>query len=106
MENLFIQDKKIKGELDSLTDSYEEFLKILKNKISNDLLNKSITLRQLLGKAIRLVKDPNTLKEFEESLISDIKNKEFEYLSIQNIGNEIRYKVEKVPNILFDFDSL
>ena len=56
LENLFIQDKKLEGTIDTLIDNYEDFLRLVKKCIKADQLGKQITLAAILGKAEKIIK--------------------------------------------------
>lgn len=102
LENLFIHDKKIADNIDTLIDTYVDFSKLLRNKISKELLGKELTLFEILGKSKRLMKATD-LKEFECQLISDIENAKLQFLAIEKKDNATIYKVIKAPDFIFDF---
>ena len=101
LENLFIQDKKIKDGLDSIIDEYDEFIKIIRSKLPKDSLGETISLSKILGKGLRLLKDKKVLSEFEGKLKEEIKSKKIDFLSIEKDGKETIYKIEKVTNSFF-----
>ncbi len=102
LENLFIHDRKIANKIDTLIDSYEDFSKLLRNKISKELLGKEFNLFEMLGKSKRLMK-ANDVKEFESQLITDIENEKIQFLAVIKNDTETIYKVVKAPDFIFDF---
>lgn len=64
LANLFINDKIIKGKIDTIIDKYEDFIVLIQNLINEELVNKELELDELLGKSKRLI-DKSKIKEFE-----------------------------------------
>ncbi|MBL7892807.1 MAG: DUF4145 domain-containing protein [Bacteroidia bacterium] len=102
LENLFIADNKIGHNIDRLIDKYEEFIKLLRNKISKEQIYHEMTLKNILGKSLRLIR-PKEFKEFERRLKEDINKGVIDYLSIINIKDPLTFKILKMPESFFDF---
>lgn len=100
LANLFINDKKMKGQLETIIDKYEDFLHLIRNKINNDLVGKEYTLTQILGKSKRLILKVN-IKTFEDILKDEIKKGKIDYLSISNESEQSVYNVLKQPEFSF-----
>ncbi|MUV02336.1 DUF4145 domain-containing protein [Flavobacterium rakeshii] len=96
--NLFINDKLIQGKVDTVIDNYDEFIRLLNNKIKKEMLEKHYTLNQLLGNSKRLIAKKN-FSIFEKKLIEEIENGEIDYLSITSKNTETFYKIEKEPEL-------
>lgn len=101
LENLFIQDKKIEHKIERVIDSYEDFSKLIRNRINKDLLGKEMSLDEILGKSKRLIK-PRLLKSFEDHLKKDVKDKKNDFLSIVEKGKVLIYKIEKMPEFSWE----
>ncbi|RZJ99419.1 MAG: DUF4145 domain-containing protein [Flavobacterium sp.] len=103
LENLYIHDKKIGDDLDTIIDKFEEFLTLTRNKISKDFVSKEMSLNEILGKSKILIK-PADLKKFETKLIEEIEvTKSIDFLAVAKHGEKIIYKIEKMPVDAFDF---
>ncbi|PUU68091.1 hypothetical protein DBB36_20550, partial [Flavobacterium sp. WLB] len=62
LANLFINDKIIKGKVETLIDNYDEFLRLLKTKITVEIVEKKLTLLEVLGKSKKLLSKENILE--------------------------------------------
>jgi hypothetical protein len=100
LENLFIQDKKIGDKIEIIIDEYKDFLKLLTNKITEELINKELSINEILGNSKRLIKNKVFFNRFIEELNKKIKNGEIDFLSIANEG---KYKIKKAPNNIFNW---
>jgi hypothetical protein len=96
LANLFITDKILQGKMETVIDTYDEYLKLIQKKITHNVLGKELSISDILGKSIRLIHSKNSIK-LEQQLIEEIRNNKIDYLSIVNETNEIIYKVEKIP---------
>ncbi len=96
LSNLFIADKKIKGKVDTVIDSYDEFLKVIRNKIKEENINEKFTITQLLGKSKRLINSTN-LKALDEKFRDEIKNEKHNWIELDNE----EFVVKKVPEFVF-----
>jgi hypothetical protein len=101
LENLFIQDKKLEGTIDTLIDNYEDFLKHLNRCINSENVGKRLTLSAILGKSIRLVKDKE-IKDFEEQLSKDIQSNKLDFLETETVEDKNYYTVKKRPPYSFN----
>ena len=102
LANLFINDKKLKGKLDTIIDSYEDYIRLIRNRINKDMIGKEISINEIIGKSKRLI-PKNKYKELEEKLEASIDNDEIDYMSIIKAGATTIYKIDKVPEIFFDW---
>lgn len=100
LANLFINDKIIKGKVDTIIDKYEDFIILMQNLISTDLVNKELNLTELLGKSKRLI-DKTKITEFESNLVKEIKSGKLEFISLLSKNGIVIYKIEKVPEKSF-----
>lgn len=98
LENIFIQDKKIEGKIAVVIDSYDGFIKLLRNKVSKDKLGKELTLSELLGQSRRVLKK-NVLEKFEKQFSAEVSKGSHDFITILAIenGNKPKYKIEKLP---------
>jgi hypothetical protein len=102
LSNLFINDKIIKGKIETIIDSYEEFLKLVLNKINKDMLDQELTLNQILNKSKRLI-NKNSFLDFEKKFIEEIKSESHDFITIIENNNEITYKIIKQPEFTFNW---
>ena len=101
LENLFISDKRLKGTLDVIIDSYEDFFKLIIKRVAHNNIGQELTLKQLLGKSIRLI-TKNRIAILENELFLNIKNGKIEFLSVVNNKPEYLYKITEIP-LYYDF---
>ncbi len=94
--NLFINDKKIEGHLDTIIDNYFEFLIHIKCRTNHVFINKESTLLQILGKSIRRFSKENIV-EFEKRLIEEIKNNTLDFIElIEERPSNSTYKIIRI----------
>lgn len=102
LSNLFINDKILKGKLETIIDKYDEYIKLIRNKIDRDMIGKEFSMREILGKSIRLI--PKTeYKKLEDEFKKEINSGEIDYVSIIKEPDESIYKIEKEPEFVFDW---
>ena len=103
LSNLFINDKILKGKLvETIIDKYDEYIKLIRNKIDKDMIGKEFSMREILGKSIRLI--PKTeYKKLEDEFKKEINSGEIDYVSIIKEPDESIYKIEKEPEFVFDW---
>ena len=98
LSNLFINDKIIKGKVDTIIDNYDEFQRLLKSKITEELVGRELTLNELLDKGKRLIPKAE-ISKFEKQLIADLKAKKLDFLKLhKENADESVYKVLKEPS--------
>ncbi len=102
LANLFINDKKLKGKMDTIIDKYDEFLKLFQNKINKDMIGKEYSMKDILGKSVRLI-PKKEYKKLEDELKKEIGLGKIDYISIVKEPDESIYKVEKEPEFAFDW---
>ncbi|WP_417786285.1 DUF4145 domain-containing protein [Tenacibaculum sp.] len=92
LTNLFINDQKIQGEMETIIDNYTDFIKLLKNKITPEMKDKKLTLNEILGKSKRLL-PKGKLDQFNSQLIIDLGNKKHSFIEFKSD----KYKIIEVP---------
>ncbi|MBU8883835.1 DUF4145 domain-containing protein [Kaistella sp. DKR-2] len=102
LSNLFINDKIIKGQIETVIDDYKDFKNLLQRKITKEMLKKDFLIDDFLGKSRRLITKEN-LKKFLVELNNEINNKEIVFLEIVDVEKEI-YKVIGEPELSFFWD--
>ncbi|WP_242494569.1 DUF4145 domain-containing protein [Brumimicrobium glaciale] len=102
LANLFINDKKLKGKMDTIVDKYDEYIKLIQNKIEKDMIGKEYTMKDILGKSIRLIPKKD-YKKLEDELKKEINVGKIEYISIAKEPDETIYKIVKGPEFAFDW---
>ena len=104
LENLFIQDKKIENKIERVIDNYEDFSKLIRNKIYKDLIGKEMSFDEILGKSKRLIKS-SLYKSFENNLKEEVKNSKNDFLSLVKRGDNVSiFKIEKLPEFTFTWE--
>lgn len=98
LSNLFVNDKIIKGKVDTIIDTYEEFMRLIKSKITKELIGKELTLTEIINKAKRLIPKAE-LPKFEKQLIEDLKGKKIDFIKLkkENATDSV-YKILKEPS--------
>lgn len=100
LSNLFINDKIIKGRIETIVNNYDEFLMLIKSKISNDMVGKEITINEIIGKTKRAV-PKEKFNGFEKELIKNTKASKYEFLKLENEKQkESMFKVIQKPSII------
>ena len=102
LSNLFINDNKIKGKMDTIIDKFDDYIRLVQNKITQDMVSKEFTINQILGKSKRLIPNKN-FKEFEDKLKKNIKLGKYDFITMIVDKEETTYKIEKVPDLSFDW---
>jgi hypothetical protein len=98
LSNLFINDEKLKGKMDIIIDKYDEYLKLIQNNINKDMIDKELTINQILGKSKRLI--PNRfINEFEDKFKKAVKLGNHDFIYIVDEKSESIYKIVKEPEI-------
>ena len=85
LTNLFINDKIMKGKVETMVDTYDEFVRAIENKIEKDMIGKKFTLSEILKKSKRQLTKKN-LNDFEDKLIKDLNGGEIKFLK-SNLWN-------------------
>lgn len=97
--NLFINDEKIKGQIETLVDNYDDFFRLIKNKLTNEMIDKEFTILEILGKSKRLF-PKGKLNEYETQFSEEVKQKKHSF--IKTGKEKDKYEIKKVPS-QFDF---
>jgi len=92
LANLFINDKIIKGKVDTLIDNYEEFVRLVKSKIKKEMIGQNYTILQIIDKARRLISKEN-LDDYEKKFIEDIKAAKYSFIKVSNTKEETTYEI-------------
>jgi len=96
LANLFINDEIIKGRVDTIIDKYEDYLTLIENKITLELIGKEVTIKNLIGRSVRLINKENHLI-FEKLFIEEIGNNKHDFISIIGGSPDMIYKIENLP---------
>ncbi|KOP37776.1 MULTISPECIES: DUF4145 domain-containing protein [unclassified Flavobacterium] len=102
LANLFINDKIIKGKVETLIDNYDEFLRLLKTKITVEIVEKKLTLLEVLGKSKKLLSKENIL-EYEKKFIDEINDSKYDFIKSENEDGINYYEIIKVPSVSYIF---
>lgn len=100
LANLFINDKKLKGKIDTIIDNYEEFYRLIRNKINKESVGKELTLGQLFGKSKRLIPKKN-YQGLVEEFVNEVKKGHVEFVTIISEEKETIFKIEKESKLSF-----
>lgn len=103
LSNLFINDKMIKGKIDTVIDDYTDFIKLLQRRITKDMLKKDFVFEEILGKSKRLISREN-IKKFITEMNKEINSGKIDYLEIVDEKKEI-YTIIKEPELSFFWDD-
>lgn len=101
LTNLFINDKIMKGKVDTMVDDFDEFIRTVENKIEKEMIGKKFTLFEILKKSKRLLTKKH-LDEFEKKLIKELENGDISFLKVIKEKDIIFYEVVEEP-MLFNF---
>lgn len=100
LANLFINDKKLKGKMDIIIDKYEDYIKLIQNKIDKNMIGQEYTMKKILGKSIRLIPSKD-YQQLEDEFKKEIGLGTIDYITISKQPGETVYKVEKEPELTF-----
>ncbi|MFV3290771.1 DUF4145 domain-containing protein [Pseudomonas sp. NY11955] len=93
LNTVFILEKRASG-LETIAESYEDFIKLLKNCASEHKSGTSINLLGLLGPRRRLI--AASLDAFEAQLVAQIESGELTFLKKANTAEEIQVQLYDV----------
>jgi hypothetical protein len=99
LSNLFVNDKIIKGKMDTIIDTYKDFIKHIQSRITKEMLKKEFQIDELLGKSKRLVSKDN-LKKYLMEMNKEIESGAINYLEMVDENSGI-YKVIDEPELSF-----
>lgn len=104
LSNLFINDKLIKGKLDIPLDSYSEFTNVIPRLIKKEMLEKEISLEDILGKTKRLI-SAKDYKTFKNTFVSEVMDGKHESLQVVD-ADKATFKILSIfkPVNSWDFD--
>ena len=97
LANLFINDKIIKGKVETLIDNYEEFLRLVKVKISEEMIEKKLSLIEILNKSKKLL-SKEKLIEYEKKFTDEINENKHDFIKFEKTDKIINYEIIKAPS--------
>lgn len=103
LNNLFISDKIIKGQVATTIDDYEDFKRLVHIHIKKDMLGSLKSIETIIGKSKRLI-PKQQYSEFLEQFADDVKEGKFSF--IETTEDEKVYKITGEPAFSFDWDNL
>ncbi len=83
LSNLFINDKIIKGKLDTIIDNFEEFNRLVKTKITSEMVGKEMTLLEIINKAKRLI-PKSDFPKYEKKFIEECELGKYDFLELKS----------------------
>jgi hypothetical protein len=101
LSNLFINDKKMKGRVETMIETYDDFIRLIQNRIDDDMIGKKMTLSNILNKSKRLLTKKN-LNDFENSFVKDLSSNKITFLKVEKKKPENIYEIIERP-LLFQF---
>ena len=81
---------------------YDDQKHLIENIIKSDVINKELTIDELLGKSKRLIVKTK-ISEFESKFISEIKEGKIDYITLIEVDQIVKFKIEKIPEKTFDW---
>ncbi len=97
LSNLYINETRIKENFETLVESFDDFLKLIENKVYNIDKGKKLTLHEILGKSMRLI-PKEQYHNFIEKLNNEIKNNNLTFLKLERMKNENdKYEIIEKP---------
>jgi len=101
LSNLFVNDKKMKGKVETMIDTYDDFIRLIQNRIDNDMVGKKMTLSSIIDKSKRLLIKKN-MNDFENLFVKDIRSKKITFVKVEKKKPENIYEIIEKP-LLFQF---
>jgi len=101
LANLFINDEIIKGKLETMLSTYDDFMILVRNKSRKESVGAQLTLIQLLGNAKRRFA-PKEFEEFKQILNVQILEGKVDYLQLVPQQEGV-YTIIKEPELAFDW---
>jgi len=97
LSNLFINDKIIKGKVDTIVDSFWDFKRLVRAKVKKEMIDKEITLLEIIGKAKRLIPKSDYPK-FEKEFVAECKLGNYDFIELKKEKNiDSAFKITKEP---------
>jgi hypothetical protein len=98
LSNLFINDKLIKGKIETVIDNYDEFFQLFKRKINAEMIGKEFTLLQILEKSRKLISKDKMI-DFEKLLVEEILLEKHDFIKTDNSETIVKVTILKVPSV-------
>ena len=97
LANLFINDKIIKGKIETLVDNYDEFFRLIKSKITSEMIGNKYSLMLILDKSKKLLSKENII-EYEKKLCEEIIENKHDFIKLDIVEGINQYEILKVPS--------
>jgi hypothetical protein len=98
LANLFINDKIIKGKIETLIDNYEEFIRLIKTKITTEMVGKKFILSEILDKSKKLLSKENLL-EYETKFAQEITENKHDFIKFEIESKINQYTILSKPTL-------
>lgn len=94
LTNLYINDKIIKGKVETVIDDFEDFLKLIQNKLTKDMVGKSFELLEIIGNSKRLIPKTAYLK-LENELVKETEEGNIAFLEYDTTSKN--FLIKEIP---------
>lgn len=98
LANLFINDKIMKGKVETLIDNYEEFIRLIKTKITPEMVGKKFTISEILDKSKKLL-SKESLLEYEARFVQEVTENKYDFIKVEIENNINQYTILSKPSL-------
>lgn len=101
LNNLYVNDKLMEGKVEKMITKYEDFVRLIQNKIEKDMVGKEYNLTKILDKSMRLLTKEN-YSVFQNRFIKDIEESNIKFAKAKKDNGEVTFEIIEKPK-LFKF---
>ena len=101
LNNLYVNDKLMDGKVEKMITKYDDFVRLVQNKIDKDMVGKKYQLIKILDKSMRLLSREN-YSSFQTRFIDDIEKNNIKFAKVIKEENEVTLEIIEKPK-LFKF---
>ena len=98
LANLFINDRKIKNQIETLIDNYEEFIRLVKTKITPEMVGKKFTISEILDKSQKLL-SKESLLAYEKRFAEEITEGKQDFIKYEIENGINQYTILNKPSL-------
>lgn len=99
LSSLFINDRIIRGKVDTVIDEYNDFVKLVENKITNDMIGHEYTIEEIVGKSKRRILT-SIYKEFVDKFKKEAEESKYNFVTVRVTKQKFAFKIVNVPGFV------
>ncbi len=102
LSNLFISDKTLSGEVDTVIDRYDHFVNLVASRINDEMVDQEFTIEQIVGNSQRRV-PRESFKDFVQKFKKETESNEYNFVTVRTDGERILFKIIQQPSFKYLF---